>query len=81
MHNMDSLFCLEIQLRNKEVEPQLQDPVTAIDYAIRCLTQLRILKRDVQEQNIYDEIDKWIKLVERSCENHTKNVELLCRTI
>jgi hypothetical protein len=81
MHNMDSLFCLEQQLRNNEVKPQLTDPRTATQYAIRCLTQLRHLMKSVKEENIYNEIKKWTDQVEGICMAHVHNVDLICRQL
>lgn len=81
LHNMDSLFCLELQLRHGEVKPQIQDPLTARDYAVRCLTQLRIMMHKVNEDNIHSEVKKWVQSLEKLCETHVHNVELLCRNI
>lgn len=81
MHNLDSLFCLEQQLRNGEIKPKHGDPITATQYAIRCLTNLRILMKKVKEENIYEEIKKWVTSVEKICESHVNNVDLICRQL
>lgn len=81
MHNLDSLLCLEQQLRNGEVKPAHGDPVTATQYAIRCLTNLRMLMKKVKEENIYEEIKKLVTSVEKICESHVLNVDLICRQL
>src|SRR3989304_1686265 len=61
LHNVDSMFCLEKQLVLKEVTPQLTDPPSATQMAIRALTHLRDLRAKIPEEAMYEEMTDHIK--------------------
>ena len=79
LHNMDSLFCLEKQIQLGEIKPEITDPPTATQYAVRALTHVRNLRAKIKEQVIYDEVTGFVKALEKITENHVNNIELLCR--
>lgn len=79
LHNFDSLFCLEEQLRTSEIKPSITDPPTAVQYGVRAFTHLRNLRSKIQEDNIYEEAGGIIKQLESIAENHCGNIATLCR--
>jgi hypothetical protein len=81
LRNFDSLFCLEKQLILKEVEPQIIDPPTAIQYGVRAFTHLRKMVGEIKEEAIYDEVRSLIKQLEKIAEDHVHQIDLLCRHV
>ena len=81
IHNMDSLFCLEKQLQMGEVQPQITDPPSATQLAIRALTHLRDLRSQIKEEDMYKEMSEHIKSLEKITETHTHNIQLLCSKV
>lgn len=79
LHNFDSLLCLEEQLQLKEVEPQITDPPSATQLAVRGLTHFRSILDKVTEEAEYDEIMEIIKTLEQIAEDHVSNIEKICK--
>ena len=81
MHNVDSLFCLEKQINLGEVEPQITDPPTATQYAIRALTHLRRIQTLATDDLQNSDISEKIKELEEILESHVSNIRLACKHI
>lgn len=79
LRNMDSLFCLEMQLNNGDIKPNIKDPLDARGYSVRCLTYLRRLRDKIPQENIYNVVMELIKAIERVCTSHLGNIELIVR--
>jgi hypothetical protein len=79
LHNMDSLLCIEKQIHLGEISPCITDPPMALQTAVRVLTHLRSLRDKLEDNEPYEEMNGYIREVEKICETHVHNIELLAK--